>query len=54
MMDGALFMIDDAAGPASYILGSALAAFLLGDEASFISGTNVKADGLWALSGGGM
>ena len=33
---------------------AALAAFLLGDEASFISGTNVKADGLWALSGGGM
>ena len=33
---------------------ASLAAFLLGDEASFISGTNVKADGLWALSGGGM
>mmetsp|Transcript_27626 Transcript_27626/g.77405 ORF Transcript_27626/g.77405 Transcript_27626/m.77405 type:complete len:269 (+) Transcript_27626:1403-2209(+) len=33
---------------------SALVAFLLSDEASFISGTNIKADGLWSLSGGGM
>uniref|UniRef100_A0A7R9ZTD3 Ketoreductase domain-containing protein n=1 Tax=Craspedostauros australis TaxID=1486917 RepID=A0A7R9ZTD3_9STRA len=33
---------------------SPLVSFLLSDEASFISGTNVKADGLWSLSGGGM
>ncbi|CAB9527015.1 Diacetyl reductase [(S)-acetoin forming] [Seminavis robusta] len=28
--------------------------FLLGPGASFISGTNVKADGLWSLSGGSL
>jgi len=28
-----------------------LVSFLIGDEASFISGTNIKVDGLWALSG---
>jgi len=26
--------------------------FLISDEASFISGTNIMADGLWSLSGG--
>jgi len=33
---------------------SSLVAYLISDEASFISGTNIKADGLWALSGGTM
>ena len=33
---------------------ASLASYLLSDEASFISGTNIKADGLWSLSGGGM
>ena len=31
---------------------ASLVGFLLSDEASFISGTNIKADGLWSLSGG--
>ena len=31
---------------------ASLVSFLLGDDASFISGTNIKADGLWSLSGG--
>lgn len=31
---------------------ASLAPYLLGDEASFISGSNIKADSLWALSGG--
>jgi NAD(P)-dependent dehydrogenase (short-subunit alcohol dehydrogenase family) len=33
---------------------SSLVSFLLSDEASFISGSLIKADGLWGLSGGGM
>jgi NAD(P)-dependent dehydrogenase (short-subunit alcohol dehydrogenase family) len=33
---------------------ASLVGYLLSDEASFISGTNIKADGLWTLSGGGM
>ena len=33
---------------------SSLVAYLLGDEASFISGANIMADGLWSKSGGGM
>jgi NAD(P)-dependent dehydrogenase (short-subunit alcohol dehydrogenase family) len=33
---------------------SNLVAFLLSDEASFISGTLIRADGLWGLSGGGL
>lgn len=32
---------------------SSLVSFLVGDESSFISGTNIKADGLWSLSGSG-
>ena len=31
---------------------ASLVAYLLSSEASFISGTLVKADGLWSLSGG--
>jgi NAD(P)-dependent dehydrogenase (short-subunit alcohol dehydrogenase family) len=31
---------------------SSLVAYLLSDEASFISGSLIKADGLWGLSGG--
>lgn len=31
---------------------AALVAFLIGDESSFISGTNVMVDGLWGLCGG--
>lgn len=31
---------------------ASLVSYLLSDDASFISGTNVKVDGLWALSGG--
>lgn len=30
-----------------------LVGYLLSDEASFISGANIKADGLWSLSGSG-
>ncbi|KAL7579581.1 hypothetical protein ACA910_007949 [Epithemia clementina (nom. ined.)] len=30
-----------------------LVSFLISDEASFISGTNIRADGLWCLSGAG-
>eukprot|EP00977_Amphora_coffeiformis_P013541 scaffold3576_cov170-Amphora_coffeaeformis.AAC.23 len=37
------------AGKAEEVAG--LVSFLIGDEASFISGTNVKVDGLWGLSG---
>ena len=33
---------------------ASLVSFLISDDASFISGTNIKADGLWSLSGGGM
>lgn len=33
---------------------ASLVSYLLGNEASFISGSNIKADGLWSLSGGGM
>lgn len=33
---------------------SSLVSYLLSDEASLISGTLIKADGLWAMSGGGM
>lgn len=33
---------------------ASVVAFLLGTEASFISGTHVKADGLWSLSGGSL
>jgi NAD(P)-dependent dehydrogenase (short-subunit alcohol dehydrogenase family) len=33
---------------------SALVSFLLSDEASFVSASLIKADGLWSLSGGGM
>jgi NAD(P)-dependent dehydrogenase (short-subunit alcohol dehydrogenase family) len=33
---------------------ASLVSYLLGDEASFISGTNIFADGLWSLSAGGM
>lgn len=29
-----------------------LVSYLMSDEASFISGSNIKADGLWSLSGG--
>jgi len=31
---------------------ASLVSFLIGDESSFISGTNITADGLWSLSGG--
>jgi len=31
---------------------ASLVAFLIGDESSFISGTNIMADGLWSLTGG--
>ena len=30
---------------------ASLVAFLIGDEASLISGTRIRADGLWSLSG---
>lgn len=33
---------------------ASLVGYLLSDEASFISGTNIKVDGLWSLSAGGM
>lgn len=33
---------------------ASLVCYLIGDEASFISGTNIFADGLWSLSAGGM
>lgn len=33
---------------------ASLVSYLISDEASFISGTNIKADGLWSLSGGSM
>ena len=38
------------AGKASEV--ASLVGYLISDEASFISGTNIKADGLWSLSGG--
>lgn len=31
---------------------ASLVAYLLSDEATFISGANIKADGLWSMSGG--
>jgi NAD(P)-dependent dehydrogenase (short-subunit alcohol dehydrogenase family) len=31
---------------------ASLVGYLISDEASFISGTNIRADGLWCLSGG--
>mmetsp|Transcript_21775 Transcript_21775/g.37063 ORF Transcript_21775/g.37063 Transcript_21775/m.37063 type:complete len:266 (-) Transcript_21775:64-861(-) len=33
---------------------ASLVAYLVSDEASFISGSNIKADGLWSLSGGSL
>jgi len=33
---------------------ASLVSYLISDEASFISGTNIKADGLWSMTGGGM
>lgn len=40
--------------PGKAVEVASLVGYLLSDEASFISGTNIKADGLWSLSGGGM
>lgn len=33
---------------------ASLVSYLISDEASFISGANIKADGLWSMSGGSM
>jgi len=38
--------------PGSPFEVASIVAFLLGDEASLISGTNIPVDGLWCLSGG--
>jgi 3-oxoacyl-[acyl-carrier protein] reductase len=52
MIGGALQPLWGRAGQPMEV--ASLVGYLISDEASFISGTNIRADGLWGLSGGGM